>query len=119
MLGRQIHCRKSEIEILLAHEQSCPPACGERGRPSGAPKCNRKSARKNFSRFSPRNLLISHASDERIQGTPRKSKEIQGKPNRINGVFAAKRPRAKKIQTDRPDQGPGPPPLPMQRARRD
>jgi hypothetical protein len=48
MLGRQIHCRKSEIEIMLAHEQSCPPACGEPGRHSGAPNATEKARGKTF-----------------------------------------------------------------------
>jgi hypothetical protein len=54
------------------------------------------SAEKNFLAKITCNSLISLVSDERIQGNPRKSKEIQrSKP----GVFVEKRPGAKKNQT--------------------
>jgi hypothetical protein len=38
-----------------------------------APLNSRKSAKKNLSRFYPRNRLISLDPDEEIQGNPRKS----------------------------------------------
>jgi hypothetical protein len=56
-----------------------------------------RGAEKNSSQKMPRNPLKSLDSDERIQGNPSKS-------NLISGVFAAKRPRAKKTQTEQLDQ---------------
>src|ERR1700729_2444370 len=53
----------------------------------------RERPEKTFPRFMMRNPLKSLDSDERIQGNPRKSKEIQ-RPS--IGVLAAKRPRPKK-----------------------
>jgi hypothetical protein len=60
-----------------------------------------KGLRKKLSRFKPRNLLKSLDSDERIQANPRQS-DLMGR------AFRAKTARAKKTQTDRPDQGRGP-----------
>jgi hypothetical protein len=51
----------------------------------------------------PCNPLKSIDSDERIQGNPRQS-------NPMSGGFRSERARAKKIQTDRPDQRCAPPP---------
>jgi hypothetical protein len=56
-----------------------------------------KKRRKKFRRFTRRNPLKSLDSDEGIQ-------EIQGNPTLISQAFAAKRPLAKKTQTEILDQ---------------
>src|SRR5271155_5421558 len=52
----------------------------------GAPNARERTT-KNFARFMPCNSLISHDSDERIQGNPRKS-------NAHNGGFCSETPSA-------------------------
>ena len=88
-------CRKSESKLGLPDEQSwafayprpqapCPPGAAATEKP-----------RQKISALCPRNPLKSLNSDER------ESKEIQ---QSFHVGFRAKQPRAKKTQTDRPDE---------------
>jgi hypothetical protein len=85
-----IYCRKLENYVSLPHEQSCASACPDCGLLFRRLSTLKKSAEKKFPRFMSRNPLKSHDSDEIIQGNP----------TLIIGAFAAKRPQAKKIQTE-------------------
>jgi hypothetical protein len=100
-----ISSRKSEIRLSLPHDDSAiPHGLTARSVPA-ALHARGKSTRKNLPSFFPRNPLISLDSDERIQGNPRKSNPHN------RGVFGAKQPGAKKIQTgsSQPRRGsPGP-----------
>ena len=71
--------------------------------PPGASQRQGEGARKNFPRFKPRNPLKSLDSHERIQGNPRQS-------NPHGAGLQSETVRAKKAQTDRPDQRRDPPP---------
>ena len=93
MARTTISCRKSEIRLSLPHEQSCASAWPRPQAPVPALRTPGKRAEKKYSRFKLRNPLKSLDSDERIQGNPRKSNAHE------RGALAAKRPRAKKIQT--------------------
>jgi hypothetical protein len=76
-----------------------------------------KTAKKNFSRFIPRNPLISLDSDERIQGNPRKSNpqnrgfrgetaRSQENPNRIVWTRRGPPPPLVSLRLARPDSCP-------------
>ena len=67
-----IPCRKSETRLSLPHEQSCASQWPRLRAP--VPGLRRPgSDAKKFLALFPHNPLISHVSDERIQGNPRKS----------------------------------------------
>jgi hypothetical protein len=91
-----IPCRKSETKVSLLHEHCILFACRIVGPPFRRRVRDDKSERKNRRAKISCNPLISLVSDERIQGNPRKSKEI--KPPKA-GVFVSKRVRSKKTQT--------------------
>jgi hypothetical protein len=73
-----IPCRKSETKVSLLHEHCILFACRIVGPPFRRRVRDDKSERKNRRAKISCNPLISLVSDERIQGNPRKSKEIQG-----------------------------------------
>ena len=66
-------CRKTEVRLSWPHEQFCAFLYQSWGGHSGAAHSRRQSDRKIFPAKFPHNPLISHDSDERIQGNPRKS----------------------------------------------
>jgi hypothetical protein len=72
-LSIAIYCRKSEIKISLAHEQSVLFACRIVGLSFQRHLRDDKNPRENSLLRISCNPLISIDSDERIQGNPRKS----------------------------------------------
>jgi hypothetical protein len=87
--SQKSHCRKSEPKVKFDDGHFCSSASARPLSASSSPRAaRRRRLKKSFSIF-PRNPLISHDSDERIQGNP-----IAG----IGRLRAQPRP-AKTIQT--------------------